>query len=242
MINLKNIIDESVLSQGVFKAIFMSGIPGSGKSYVVNKISDGNIAPRIVNTDKFIEYYSKEVGADINVDPYYDYFRDDIKKLTTKQLALYINAVLPLFVDGTSNSLKSLFRREGILKSFGYDTGMVWINTDVEHAIERAKKRDRNVPEDFIKKVHENLSVNKEYYKSHFKFFFEVNNSEGELTNAAIIKAYKTCSSFFTAPVSNPIGIGNMNILKKSNGYLVPNIYNSLEQIERTLGGWYGNY
>jgi shikimate kinase len=161
-IHLKSLLPESVRSNGAFKSIFMSGIPGAGKSYVIDHISDGQIQPRIVNTDTFIEYISNEVGYDINSQNY-DMFRDTVKTLTAKQLSLYINAVLPLFVDGTSNSARNLFRRDGILKSFGYDTGMIWIETDVEVAIERARKRDRSVPEQFIRKVFSSLSENKDY-------------------------------------------------------------------------------
>jgi len=34
---------ESVNDRGIFKAVFFAGIPGAGKSYVLNKISDGGI-------------------------------------------------------------------------------------------------------------------------------------------------------------------------------------------------------
>lgn len=240
-IYLKSLLPESVNSKGVFKAIFMSGIPGSGKSYVISQIKDGNIQPKIVNTDTFIEYISKTVGYDIN-SKNYDLFKDNVKKLTVNQLALYINAVLPLFVDGTSNSLKNLFRREGILKSFGYDTGMVWINTDLDVAIERASKRARHVPEDFIRQVHESLEKNKEYYQSHFKFFVEIENHSGELDDRVIKSAYTRCREFFNSPIQNPVGVENYNKLIKSSGNLVPTIYKDINSITNVVNGWYGNY
>ena len=241
MIKLKPLIPESVNSKGVFKSIFMSGIPGSGKSYTLQKISDGNIQPRIVNTDTFIEYFSKVVGHDINVNGF-DLFKDKVKTLTIKQLALFINSVLPLFVDGTSNSLKNLFRREGILKSFGYDTGMIWINPDLDVAIKRAEKRSRSVPVDFIKSVHESLEKNKKYYQSHFKFFMEIDNSDGELTDSVVKKSYVACQNFFMSDVENPIGIEYRDKILKSNGDLIPSVYPDLSSILKSLNGWYGSY
>ena len=189
---LKSLIPltESIYDKGLFKSIFFAGIPGSGKSYVISKITDGAVQPRIVNTDKFIEYISNIVGKDINVGPLYDLWRDRVKELTKNQFALYINGMLPLFVDGTSNSAKNLFKRDGILKSFGYDTGMVWIETNVDDAIKRAKTRTREVPEKFIRSVYESLSKNKEYYKSHFRYFHEIPNSDGELTDSIIFSAF----------------------------------------------------
>ncbi len=237
----KNLISESIYDKGLFKAIFFAGIPGSGKSYVLSKIVDGTIQPRIVNTDKFIEYISNQVGMDINVGIMYNLYKDKVKTLTKNQFALYVNGMLPLFIDGTSNSAKNIFKRDGILKSFGYDTGMVWIETNVDQAIERAKKRSREVPEDFIREVHYNLQKNKSYYKSHFKFFHEILNSEGELTDSAILDSYKAVRGFFTSPIENPLGELNLEKAKSSNGYLVPSVYKTISEIQQQLTGWYSN-
>ncbi len=140
------------------------------------------------------------------------------------------------------NSLKNLFRRDGILKSFGYDTGMVWINTDLDTALERAAKRDRSVPPEFIKSVFENLSKNKNYYKKHFKFFTEINNSDGELTDSVVNKAYISCQNFFLSKIENPVGEDCREKLINSNGELIPTIYSDLSSILNSLNGWYGNY
>jgi shikimate kinase len=241
-INLKNLMVESIYDRGLFKAIFFSGIPGSGKSYVLSKITDGMIEPRIVNTDKAIEYFSKQVGDDINTNQYYEYFRDSVKRMTLNQLANNVNGMLPLFIDGTSNSLKSLFKREGILKSFGYDTGMVWIETDLDQAIDRASKRDRHVPPDFIRDVYNQLRKNKEYYRGHFRFFQEIKNGEGELTDSVIKSAYSKVSQFFNTNVTNPVGMENIEHAKQGGGYLVPSVYRTIEDIRNVLSGWYGNY
>lgn len=226
---------ESVNDRGIFKAVFFAGIPGAGKSYVLNKISDGGIMPRVVNTDIYTEYLSKKFGRDISGE--FDVHVDVIKKVTVNQLSGYVNGALPLFVDGTSNSASSLFKREGILKSFGYDTGMVYIDTDLDVAIERSKERDRKVPEEFIRKVYESLSKNREYYKNHFEFFVEVKNSDGELTDKVVMDAYKKVRGFYSSDIQNPIGIESKN--KMVNGYLVPSVYRDISSIVRVVRGWY---
>ena len=226
---------ESVNDRGIFKAVFFAGIPGAGKSYVLNKISDGGVMPRVVNTDIYTEYLSKKFGRDISGE--FDVHVDMIKKVTVNQLSGYVNGALPLFVDGTSNSASSLFKREGILKSFGYDTGMVYIDTDLDVAIERSKERDRKVPEEFIRKVYESLSKNREYYKNHFEFFVEVKNSDGELTDKVVMDAYKKVRGFYSSDIQNPIGIESKN--KMVNGYLVPSVYRDISSIVRAVRGWY---
>ena len=46
------LISEGINDKGIFKACFMCGHPGAGKSYTLTKIKSGIIEPRIVNIDK----------------------------------------------------------------------------------------------------------------------------------------------------------------------------------------------
>ena len=226
---------ESVRDRGIFKAVFFAGIPGAGKSYVLSSIGDGSIMPKVVNTDVYTEYLNKKFGRDISGE--FNIHADVIKRVTVNQLSGYVNGALPMFVDGTSNSASSLFKREGILKSFGYDTGMVYIDTDLEVAIARVKQRDRKVPEKFIRGVYESLNKNREYYRSHFKFFVEVKNSEGELTDEVIMGAYNKVRGFYNSDIENSIGVDSKS--KMVNGYLVPAVYRDMNLIVRNIGGWY---
>ena len=50
-------LTEGIEDKGIFKAVFLAGHPGSGKSYTLDRIKSGQIEPRIVNTDKFVEHY-----------------------------------------------------------------------------------------------------------------------------------------------------------------------------------------
>lgn len=45
------LLTEGINDKGIFKCLFLAGSSASGKSYVLKKIKDGQIEPRIVNTD-----------------------------------------------------------------------------------------------------------------------------------------------------------------------------------------------
>ena len=53
------IINESINDKGILKAIFVVGLPGSGKSYTVQRLR-GTVSPVVVNTDKVAEFLSKK--------------------------------------------------------------------------------------------------------------------------------------------------------------------------------------
>ena len=168
---LEDTLQESVYDKGIFKAVFLGGIPGAGKSYTISKITDGSISPQIVNFDKYAEYLGKVLGIK-DVGGYVEKtFIDKAKSMTISQLSLYINSMLPLFIDSTSNKINRAVYRDGVLKMFGYDTAMVWVDTPYETALKRIQQRERSVPEAFVKAVYDVQQENKEYYKSHFDFF-----------------------------------------------------------------------
>jgi len=55
----KDYIMEGINDKGIFKAIMMGGSSASGKSYVISQITSGQINPKIVNTDTWVEHYMK---------------------------------------------------------------------------------------------------------------------------------------------------------------------------------------
>lgn len=228
------IIDESINDIGIFKALFMCGTPGAGKSYVLSKISSGKISPRIVNTDKFVEFFGNGGGVD------WKKYGEKVETLNKNQLILYINSLLPLWIDGTSSNPRSLFRRVGVLKSLGYDTGLVWIDTNIDTAIKRAKERKRVVPEEYIRKVYDEIAPLKNYYKNEFKYFKEIKNNDGELTDSAINKAFKSVYDFFTSPIQNALGIDTLNKMKeKKVKYLDELNKDIITKLKKDVEIWY---
>jgi len=242
MITFKQYVTESINDKGILKAIFVVGIPGAGKSYTVSQLK-GPISPKVVNSDIATEFLSKKFKMPSNSATWKSFFRDRTRPMTKNALVGYIDGMLPLFVDGTSNDVSNILGRAGILKSVGYDVGMVFINTNLDTAIERAKKRgediNRHVDTDFIEKVHALSEKNKEYFKSEFNFFREISNNPGELDDAAIMKIFKQVSNFYEEPLSNLVGQRTLEELREAKqAYLVPTIM-SREDLKKKVDGWF---
>jgi len=223
-------LTEGIEDKGIFKAVFLAGHPGSGKSYTLDRIKSGQIEPRIVNTDKFVEHYKNADWMAIG---------DKVRKLNNNQLVLYLNSMLPLAVDGTSGSISAMLRRRGILESMGYDTAMVFVNTDLETAIRRVQGRDRKVEEEFIRESFKKVNENKKFYRSKFDTFIEVDNNDGELTNKAITHAFNFLTSFYNSPVKNPVGKRRIKEMKLNKWkYLDPNVM-PRDEIKKIVSVWY---
>ena len=232
---LMEYLQESINDKGIFKACMMAGSAASGKSWVLTKITSGQIEPRIVNTDIWTEYY-------MALDPQFDWkkYGDQTKKLTKAQLFNYINSLLPLWIDGTSSNPNAVLRRKGILQSLGYDVSMIFVDTPVETAIERNKKRNRTVDEDFLISAYEKSQKLKTYYSSEFKVFTEILNGEGELTDKVIVDAYKKMDSFFNGPLINPIGQEIRDTLIETGGkYLVDHPDYDETYLNKLINNWY---
>jgi len=129
MKSFKQFLQEGINDKGIFKAIFLGGTPGSGKSYVSTRISDGQIDARVVNTDKFLEFISSKRNIDIG--PGFDKEAKEFAKLfkdtknsTSAQLTGFINGMLPMVIDSTSaNTNNGLMRKN---KNRGYQKLIVW--------------------------------------------------------------------------------------------------------------------
>jgi predicted ABC-type ATPase len=235
------ILSESIEDAGIFKAIFVTGIPGAGKTHTVRHLQ-GKISPRVVNTDRATEFLAKKLGKQSHPSNWEE-FKDSAHRITAGGLYNYLNGVLPLFIDGTSNNVSNILHRAGILESLGYDIGMVFVNAPLELAIKRAKDRaattGRDVETHFIKKVHAQAEENKEYFKSKFAFFKEVDNREDMLSNDVLQDAFKKVQGFYESPLSNPVGKRmKQRMIDKRAKYLVPEILEK-EVLRKKLEGWY---
>ena len=103
MITLKQ-LQEGLYDPNIFKAFFMAGGPGSGKSYVVRK-STGGTGLKIVNSDEAFERLLKQAGLSLKMPDDEliprDKVRDKAKVLTDKRRINYVEGRLGLVIDGT---------------------------------------------------------------------------------------------------------------------------------------------
>jgi predicted ABC-type ATPase len=230
----ENVITESINDKGILKAVFMAGNPGAGKSYTLKKVSDGTISPRIVNIDKWIEFSKIAYGT-----PEHEH----AKKVTENELYLYVNSMLPLFVDTTSTYTTGVVRRRNILEKLGYDTALIYVQTSLETSLERVKKRNEKGPRvvslDTVKEYYMYSTKIKKFLQHSFKLFIEVNNDDDALTNEAVLKAYNRMSWFFNSPVKNRVGNDIIETMKTNNWkYLTDGIYGPKELYSK-IDQWY---
>jgi len=232
-------LDESINDKGIFKAVFLSGLPGSGKSTIISKITDGATSPRIVNTDKSYEFLMNKNDVEGYDEITWSFFGPKSKTMNSTMLYNYVNGMLPMFVDGTSANTGALLKRSGLLESIGYDTMMIWVNVDLEQAIARAQGRKRQVEPDFIRRLHKQMEANKAFYQSRFGGnFIEVDNNNDNFASMEA-KTYGISNKFFTSAVQNPIGIKNMQTLEETGKqYLTPSIYDPA-YIKKMISVWY---
>ena len=167
MIKLFDILKEGVYDPGIFKAIFTAGGPGSGKSYAASTLfgmpekmpfvsADGL---KSVNSDKYFETYLQMSGMSQDISKLSPeemdqamILRDKSKKVRDAALKNYINGRLGMLIDGTGKDYGKIAKQKKRLQDVGYDCFMIFVNTDLDVALERNFKRDRKLPTELVKK------------------------------------------------------------------------------------------
>ena len=230
---IDNILGEGIEDVGIFKAAFMAGHPGAGKSYVLSKVKSGRVEPRLVNTDRSFPLFKDLWHED------WPKISMKVKTISHNQLSTWINSMLPLAVDGTAVMTSTVLSRMGILESFGYDLAMVFVNTSLETALERASKRERIVDPDFIKRSYDQIQKAKAFYRTRFNTWIEVNNDEGQLTDETILHAFKFLGGFYHSNIINPVGREHIKVMRENGWkYLSPNVI-PMNEIKRRTKAWY---
>ena len=144
-------LQEGLQDPNIFKAFFLAGGPGSGKSYVV-RYTTGGTGLRVVHSDDVFEKYLKDAGLSLKMPPEEweanQKERARAKKVTASRKANYIEGRIGMVIDGTGAKYDKIRQQKADLEALGYDCHMIFVNTSVEVALERNQKRERTVPED----------------------------------------------------------------------------------------------
>ena len=146
-----NELQEGLQDPNIFKAFFLAGGPGSGKSYVV-RYSTGGTGLRVVNSDDVFEKYLKDAGLSMKMPPEEweanQKERARAKKVTKARRDNYIEGRIGMVIDGTGAKYDEIRQQKADLEAIGYDTHMIFVNTSIDVALERNAARERTVPED----------------------------------------------------------------------------------------------
>ena len=194
-------LDEGLNDPGIFKAVFLAGGPGSGKSFIVGRTGLVGLGFKLVNSDPIFELGLKNAGLNTTPEDIYSTkgqtIRDRAKALTKKQQSLYLNGRLGLVIDGTGKDYQKIQKQKEQLEAIGYETAMIFVNTDEDTALKRNRERDRSLPDEKVTKMWKSVQNNLGKFQNSFKSkFFIVDNSEGSNFEAASTSVYKKISAW----------------------------------------------
>ena len=149
-------VEEGVNDPHIFKAVFLAGGPGSGKSFVANKMLSGT-GLRTVNSDDIYEYMMRKAGKELTPDNIYSdegqEIRNRAKQITKNKEASHIEGRLGLIIDGTGKDVAKVQKASEQLKSLGYETMMLFVNTSEDVAQDRNAARARSLPKEQVTKM-----------------------------------------------------------------------------------------
>lgn len=210
MLRFSQFLREGVNDPAIFKAIFLAGGPGSGKSFMVGQTALTALGFRVVNSDDAFENAMKKAGVEMDPEgifsPKGQELRGKAKTLTGKKQELYLKGRLGIVIDGTGRDYAKIKGQSIKLKQMGYDTAMIFINTDKETALARNKERPRSLPDDEVSQMWSAVQNNIGKFQGHFgKNFIVLDNSDGANWKAGTQQGYKWATKFSKAPPTRPV-------------------------------------
>ena len=178
-------LQEGLYDPNIFKAFFLAGGPGSGKSYVAGRTMGGH-GLKSVNADEAFEYLLKQAGLSLKMPPEQQEPRDVVrgraKDITKARQKNYLEGRLGVLIDGTGKDANKILGQKSGLEELGYDTYMVFVNTSLDVALKRNAERARSVPEPIVVKAWKDVQANIGKFSNMFRAGFIVvdNNDAGE--------------------------------------------------------------
>ena len=200
MIDFQQYIAEGVYDPNIFKAFFLAGGPGSGKSWVSERTLSG-MGLKVINSDtvfsralekekmslNFANYDEKEVARR-------DEIRKKAKARTGTQLKLALEGRLGLILDSTARDVARIESEANTMKFIGYDVHMVFVNTSLEVALKRNQMRARKLPDAIVITNHKTVQQNIGKLQRLFgtsNFIIVDNNKVAEDVNPSVFKAIR---------------------------------------------------
>lgn len=234
------LLEESINDKSLFKAVFMAGGPGSGKGRISDAVF-GGMEAKVVNSDDLLEFLMVKNNLPLKFDPKEaeTYAKQmEVRKQAKASVAIrqgnYVNGMLPIVIDGTGKDFDDIKDQALKLKKIGYDVSMVFVNTTLDVAKARNKKRARTVPDDVVEKGWHQVQANLGKFQNFFGAgkFYVVDNSE-VLEGSALEEFKKSMArigiKLLRSPLENDKGIKTIEFLKLTGGKYLSDIPDDLK-------------
>ena len=208
MKSFRQFLDEGVNDPGIFKAVFLAGGPGSGKTFIAGKtLPNAAFGLKIVNSDQALEFLLKKSGLSsdmLTMSPEelekFVEKRAKAKELVAKMKKGFLAGRLGMIIDGTGRDFDRIKRERQELIDVGYDTFMVFVNTSLEVSLERNLKRARRVDEKVVRQAWKAVQTNMGKFQSLFggsNFAIVDNNKVNE---DIMLTTFKSVKKFTSKP------------------------------------------
>jgi hypothetical protein len=148
-------------NRGLFKAIFVTGGPGSGKDIIIR------------------ESIPEARAVELNANQAYDYLADK-QKLSEKTSDFRREAIRnrgPLIINGPADSIDKINYIKEELEDLGYSSMMIFVNTTNEVSQERNTKLSRMMVESIRYDKWTQAQKNKNLFAESFDNFVQIDNT-----------------------------------------------------------------
>ena len=217
----EQLLNEGVHDKGIFKAVFLSGGPGSGKDYVLNNTLAGHGLTEI-NSDKAFEFLMDKKKLDKKMPDSEKEVRDIERGKAKNMIELRQRFALSgrngLIINGTGDDPKKYAKLKKELEELGYETSMIAVVTkdeiSAQRNIERGQRGGRTVPETTRKEKWDAVNNSRpEMAKLFGQNYIEFDNSEDlrtappevtEVKKKEILQIFKKIQEFIKRPPKNP--------------------------------------
>ena len=159
-------ITEGVYDPSIFKAFFLAGGPGSGKSWVSARALSG-MGLKVINSDRAFESKLKKEKMSVDFATHdekqiikRDKIRSQSKRIAGMQLGMALEGRLGIIIDSTARDVEKIQQEAKNLRRLGYDIHMVFVNTSLDVALERNRNRPRSLPDAIIINSHKQIQKN----------------------------------------------------------------------------------
>jgi predicted kinase len=202
-------IHENV-NHGMFKAIFVSGGPGSGKDIIIREAISEQNAVEITSTTALSILNDKH--------KLYEFSRDARREAVRQRQ--------PLIITGTTNEQFNILTIREELEELGYETMMIFVNTSDESSKKRNEGHERMMAESVRKERWDVTQLVAEKFNQQFTKYLEFDNSidlneasefETSEKEEDISIIYEMTNWFFDTPVDNEIAESWLTRHKKHN-------------------------
>lgn len=238
-------VQESINDKHLLKACFVTGGPGSGKSYITEKTFNG---PPVcfVDSDNIFERKMKQFELSLKI---HQLSPKDLEfSVQLRQLAIqlteirkdeWINSLLPLIINGTGKDFEKIKEQKEVLNGFGYDVSMIFINTSLDVALERDSGRERTLGDDLVQNmwnlVQNNIGkfqslITKGEYPGYYQIIDNNEKLEGEKQKEFLRQLNIIANEVIKTPLENRIGIELLSVMKENGLKYRADFYNYMDR------------